>query len=559
MAPDAVWWYAKDDEKRGPLTLSALQALANSGDLQADDPVWTPGFESWRSAASIAALTFPPSAATPPPLTRHPVLRAAESVPDVQPLLGGGSPAHCDVMWWYARGEEKRGPITYTELRAVVAGDDLVWTQGLESWRRASSIDGLSFPSQTPQPPPLTVRSGPRPETAAQEASAPPANGGVSAAQVDKEQSSFFAPGDQRRVVIGVIVAVLLFVAVLGYQRRGSSEFTAEESEPEAATASDDTSSTTGSATMPGPRFPQHPESQLAFHALNVDCHRDYTNGINEIQQSQVFNRCMQARAEFARNTPIDNWVAQVYEIKTSQGGTSASVTLAMDLDGFRITFETPGIALLDLGPQLLKPGTPMFETVANLSLGSYVYFDAAFNDPERPIGGLTELEMMSEFEVPVRWCSIRPLSDGPDQAPVGPNCGVTAPTAAAVSEAATGSTADAEEIAAAIPVPPSPTDLLESTEIPREFRGMWTSEMASCAAAKEIGYPADGAVISDTHVDRYENYCALGKVTSLSSDTFAGAFQCEAEGERIYRTITLQRVGRGLSIDGSGDYRRCD
>ena len=111
----------------------------------------------------------------------------------------------------------------------------------------------------------------------------------------------------------------------------------------------------------------------------------------------------------------------------------------------------------------------------------------------------------------------------------------------------------------AAVPVPQSATDLLESTEIPAAFRGMWTSDPDACATAKEIGYPDDGAVISVTRVDRYENYCALAKVTSVSSDTFAGRFQCQAEGEKFDRTITLKQVGRGLSIDGFGDYRRCD
>jgi len=115
---------------------------------------------------------------------------------------------------------------------------------------------------------------------------------------------------------------------------------------------------------------------------------------------------------------------------------------------------------------------------------------------------------------------------------------------------------------ASAVPVPSAATDILAvlaSTEIPATFRGTWTSDPNACAKAKEIGYPDDGAVISDTRVDRYENYCALAEVTSLSSDTFAGTFHCQAEGEKFDRTITLKQVGRGLSIDGFGDYRRCN
>ena len=51
--------------------------------------------------------------------------------------------------WYYSRGEEKIGPLTFNELKAMaVSGDlnprlDLVWRQGMREWIMAGKTDNL--------------------------------------------------------------------------------------------------------------------------------------------------------------------------------------------------------------------------------------------------------------------------------------------------------------------------------------------------------------------------------------------------------------------------------
>ena len=87
------------------------------------------------------------------------------------------------VAWYYARGGERRGPMSWDELRAAArAGSfgagDLVWTPGYGAeWRRASTLDALS-PPPTPAgdaPPGPADRAAPAaPSPAASAGAAPP-------------------------------------------------------------------------------------------------------------------------------------------------------------------------------------------------------------------------------------------------------------------------------------------------------------------------------------------------------------------------------------------------
>lgn len=60
-------------------------------------------------------------------------------------------------MWFYASGEEKKGPISKEELlRLVMEGaiesDCLVWTEGMEGWQQARDVDGLLPKGLVPPP-----------------------------------------------------------------------------------------------------------------------------------------------------------------------------------------------------------------------------------------------------------------------------------------------------------------------------------------------------------------------------------------------------------------------
>ena len=69
--------------------------------------------------------------------------------------------------WYYAKGGERHGPVTDDELRRLaesheLSGSDLVWHPGMDAWKRASEVPGLTEPppipkhqtADDPEPPP---------------------------------------------------------------------------------------------------------------------------------------------------------------------------------------------------------------------------------------------------------------------------------------------------------------------------------------------------------------------------------------------------------------------
>ena len=50
------WWYAKDDQRLGPVSWDELRGMAHSGALQAHDLVWKDGMPDWQPAVSVPGL-----------------------------------------------------------------------------------------------------------------------------------------------------------------------------------------------------------------------------------------------------------------------------------------------------------------------------------------------------------------------------------------------------------------------------------------------------------------------------------------------------------------------
>jgi len=74
-----------------------------------------------------------------------------------------------EAIWYFADGDEERGPVTEGQIRALVGTgnlkpDDLVWKEGMDDWAPAEEIPGL-FEAGPPAPPLET----PSNDTAAEE------------------------------------------------------------------------------------------------------------------------------------------------------------------------------------------------------------------------------------------------------------------------------------------------------------------------------------------------------------------------------------------------------
>jgi len=53
-----------------------------------------------------------------------------------------------DSVWYYAQGEQEKGPITTVQIKALAGAgklhqDDFVWKEGMENWVPASQVSGL--------------------------------------------------------------------------------------------------------------------------------------------------------------------------------------------------------------------------------------------------------------------------------------------------------------------------------------------------------------------------------------------------------------------------------
>jgi len=76
------WFYTKDGKSKiGPVTSTALQALAQSGQLLPTDMVWKEGMPKWVPAQKVKGLLFPK---TPAPVALPPV--PLEEIPMVLPV-----------------------------------------------------------------------------------------------------------------------------------------------------------------------------------------------------------------------------------------------------------------------------------------------------------------------------------------------------------------------------------------------------------------------------------------------------------------------------------------
>ena len=70
---EANWYYAKDGQRQGPVSLAELRDLATTGTLHGEDLIWNSTMPSWvsvRSEPSLAPLlaSTPAGPTGPPPL-----------------------------------------------------------------------------------------------------------------------------------------------------------------------------------------------------------------------------------------------------------------------------------------------------------------------------------------------------------------------------------------------------------------------------------------------------------------------------------------------------------
>ncbi len=79
------WYYAANNEQKGPINESELKANFAANKLPADTLVWKDGMDNWTPANQVPAFTFrqPPSpAAVQPATATTPAAKVTAATPD---------------------------------------------------------------------------------------------------------------------------------------------------------------------------------------------------------------------------------------------------------------------------------------------------------------------------------------------------------------------------------------------------------------------------------------------------------------------------------------------
>ena len=54
---EATWYYARNNQQLGPVTLDALRGMVASGEIGGTDLVWTQGMAQWLPARSVPEVS----------------------------------------------------------------------------------------------------------------------------------------------------------------------------------------------------------------------------------------------------------------------------------------------------------------------------------------------------------------------------------------------------------------------------------------------------------------------------------------------------------------------
>lgn len=90
------WFYTKDDQPQGPVTVERLRELATSGDMHPSDLVWTEGIAQWLPAGEVktlAGIVGPIATASPPlPASLPAQPNSTPQMPSVSNLANAAGP-----------------------------------------------------------------------------------------------------------------------------------------------------------------------------------------------------------------------------------------------------------------------------------------------------------------------------------------------------------------------------------------------------------------------------------------------------------------------------------
>lgn len=84
----SAWYYEKEGQRHGPVTVSDMTSLIQAGALTAQSLVWTPGLDEWIALSRTELASLLIHSQVPPALPGHKISNVAVGFLCVAPLLG---------------------------------------------------------------------------------------------------------------------------------------------------------------------------------------------------------------------------------------------------------------------------------------------------------------------------------------------------------------------------------------------------------------------------------------------------------------------------------------
>ncbi|NTV15289.1 MAG: DUF4339 domain-containing protein [Desulfobulbaceae bacterium] len=177
-----TWFYALEDEKKGPVSETEFADLIGAGVITPDTLVWSKGMTGWLSLAEVRGKQTMTLAQEEP--SRKMKVRCPDCGRRGQlstellgqmvrcPQCGGHSQAEEELeagsagAWYYADGNEKRGPLSEAEFTRLIgagsiAPETLVWRKGMSGWQTLAATRDehtvILAEAELPQSPETTV------------------------------------------------------------------------------------------------------------------------------------------------------------------------------------------------------------------------------------------------------------------------------------------------------------------------------------------------------------------------------------------------------------------
>jgi len=153
-----VWYVRVRGEVRGPLPHEELLSQIRKKRLGRHHEVSRDALQ-WQRAGEIRELFEPLVPVLQPAASPDTSATGTTSLsnPGLEPAGFARNATPRDVVWFYAKGGSRNGPISETELLALInagqlEGSDLVWNEQLEAWTPLRQVPRLTNSSAPAQP-----------------------------------------------------------------------------------------------------------------------------------------------------------------------------------------------------------------------------------------------------------------------------------------------------------------------------------------------------------------------------------------------------------------------